>query len=258
MKGHSFHSNGFAKGKFLGLPLKQQHKKCAEILRAVYEYSLQQMPIEPLVDRYHEMLEWMGLDKLPSGDIKTIADRYHEHLESAVQHLKEHNLLPSLRHGDRETAEESWPYVLYLDRLRSAYNVGSILRTVEGLGFGSVYFHDQTPFIDHRQVQQSSMGAYEWTSCKKIESLDDLPRPIVAMDPSSDAISVYDFIFPEHFTLVLGNEEYGCSDEILKAADFLIEVPMRGRKNSLNVANAFAIAAGEIYRQRHIKEDSHE
>jgi tRNA G18 (ribose-2'-O)-methylase SpoU len=64
-----------------------------------------------------------------------------------------------------------------------------------------------------------------------------------------------DFIFPASFTLILGNEEYGISNESLKLADYIVEIPLFGAKNSLNVACAFAIAASQIRRQLSINTD---
>ena len=62
-------------------------------------------------------------------------------------------------------------------------------------------------------------------------------------------MSIYDFTFPEKFTLILGNEEYGLSDEWLNQCDQIVTIPMWGFKNSLNVASAYAIAAYEIRKQ---------
>jgi tRNA G18 (ribose-2'-O)-methylase SpoU len=138
---------------------------------------------------------------------------------------------------------------VYLERLRSAHNVGSILRTVEGLGLGTVYFAEGTPFIDHHQVKSCSMESYNWVNCFKIHSLSELPRPLILLETGDDATGVHEFQFPDTFTLAVGNEETGCSDSLLAAADCIVQIPMRGRKNSLNVANAFALTAGEIVRQ---------
>jgi tRNA G18 (ribose-2'-O)-methylase SpoU len=149
-------------------------------------------------------------------------------------------------------SEEAWPIAIYLDNLRSAHNVGSVIRTVEALAIGSLYFSCQTPFITHQQVQNTAMGSTQWVSCYQGVDLSSLPRPIVVLETSPEALSLYEFIFPSSFTLVIGNEEYGCSDETLKLADYLVEIPLRGCKNSLNVANAFAIAAGEISRQKRL------
>ncbi|MCE2983540.1 MAG: TrmH family RNA methyltransferase, partial [Parachlamydia sp.] len=90
----------------------------------------------------------------------------------------------------------------------------------------------------------------QWVSCFKEIPLSQLKKPIIALETATGAHNLYDFSFPSSFTLVVGNEEYGCSDETLHLADEWVEIPLRGRKNSLNVANAFAIAAGEIARQK--------
>lgn len=240
----------FTKRKFLNFPVEQQHKKCAELLRVIYNGILLEQPIEPFLSAYNQIQEWLVESPLHQEDLKMIGDRYHRHLNLAKISLREHNFLPSIRKGDKKEKESIWPVAIYLDKIRSAHNVGSIIRTVEAFSLGKLYFSKGTPFIDHKQVKDASMGTYELVHCFRSTELDELPKPIIAMETSCQATSIYEFIFPSSFTLVLGNEEYGCSDETLKQADFLIEIPLRGRKNSLNVANAFAVAAAEIQRQK--------
>lgn len=240
----------FTSRKFLNLPLERQHKKCAELVRYLYELSLQNQLNPSLLMLYHEFLNWMKENPLNNSTIQELSNRYHYHLKKAKLQKKEHHLLSTVRTQDRSTGNPSWPISIYLDNLRSAHNVGSIIRTVEAFSLGSIYFSTQTPYTNHKQVQNVSMGAYQWVKCYQNEDLNDLTQPIIALETSEEAINLYEFIFPEHFTLVVGNEEYGCSQEILTKAHYLIEIPLRGRKNSLNVANAFAITAGEIYRQR--------
>lgn len=240
----------FTKRKFLGFPFERQHKKCSELLKRLYENLLTEQPSEDLFDQYHALQSWMESDYKLTSDTKQIADRYHFHLKLANQKLQEHNFLPVIRQGDREQSGEIWPITIYLDSLRSAHNVGSIIRTVEAFALGSIYFSEQTPYIDNKQVQDASMGAFQWVQCCRDKKASELPKPLIAMETSPNAISIYDFIFPERFSLAVGNEEYGCSEDVLKIADFVVEIPLRGRKNSLNVANAFAIAVSEIQRQK--------
>lgn len=229
---------------------EKQQKEAAESLRGLYNDLLQEIPIDSSLDGYNEVAQWLNLPPLTSINSKHIADRYHHHLSQAKVQHKEHNLLPDIRRGDRSKAETPWPIAIYLDKIRSAHNVGSILRTVEAFSLGKVYFSDDMCFIDHKQLQDAAMGADKWVACHRGVSLESLPKPIIALETSDNAISLLDFIFPETFTLVLGNEEYGCSDTTLETADYLVEIPMRGHKNSLNVANAFAIASAEIIRQK--------
>lgn len=235
----------FTKRKFLSLDLKQQHKKCAEVLREIYEdLRLRQAAS---FDEYNAWLSWMRL--LPfsfSENLKELADRYHWHLNEAGLCLKEHNLLPLIRKGDHIPKADFLPAALYLDNVRSAYNVGSILRTVEALRIGTVYFSEKTPFIDNEKVQRTAMGAAEIVPVRRGVHLSTLPRPLIALDTSDEATRVSDFLFPNTFTLILGNEEYGISDEALRLADHLVEIPLLGAKNSINVACAFAIVAAAI------------
>lgn len=251
-KVYNFTKN-FTKNRFLDFPLRQQHKKSSELLRHVYDLLLRKQPCEAIVDHYNELQRWMNAPKLTILDFKVIANTYHHHLQEAQINIRENNLLPNIRTGDKPHSSPLLPIAIYLDNIRSAFNVGSIIRTTEAFALGSLYFAGQTPFIDNRQVQNTSMDSCHWLPCYKDIPLESLPRPIIAMDTSSEAICIHDFVFPETFTLILGNEEYGCSDYALKNADYLIEIPLCGKKNSLNVANAFAIAAAEIQRQNYKK-----
>ncbi len=230
----------FTKKKFLKLPLKQRHKKCAELLRRHYEEKLEDFT------EYNALLTWLKCNPYEHTNHKKLADRYHWHLQMAGLSLKEHNLLPSLRTGDRAATLDFPDVAIYLDHVRSAYNVGSILRTVEALRIGKVYFSEKTPFIDNEKVERTAMGAAQIVPCFQNVLLRDLPRPIIALDTSDAALPVAEFSFPKIFTLILGNEEYGISDEALKEADVLLEIPLFGMKNSINIACAFAIAAAKI------------
>src|SRR5690606_621236 len=146
----------------------QRHKKCAELLRKCYEEKSTDFAY------YATLLEWMHFLPYEHTDFQSLADRYHWHLQQAGLSLKEHNLLPSLRTGDR-TAKLDFPNIaIYLDHVRSAYNVGSILRTAEALRIGKVYFSEKTPFIDNEKVQRTAMGAAEIVPCFQNVPLSDL------------------------------------------------------------------------------------
>lgn len=229
--------------KFLKSAPPERHKKCAELLRRAYEGEIVSL------ETYETLVSWMELEPLWQKDSKAIADRYHWHLEQAGRCLKEHNLLPQLRTGDRQPKTDYLPIAIYLDQMRSAYNVGSILRTCEALRIGSVYFSEKTPFLDNEKVERTAMGAAALVSCYRGVPLSQLPRPILVLDTSDDAIPLSNYLFPPSFTLVLGNEEVGVSDASLSLADTLLEIPLLGAKNSLNVACAFAIASAQIRTQ---------
>jgi tRNA(Leu) C34 or U34 (ribose-2'-O)-methylase TrmL len=246
----------FTKKKFLSLDKRQQHKHCAHLLKTMYDYlcgqtqaSLRNTTYDTAVDFYRIYLSWMHLSWDLPKDTQKISDRYHWHLKEGKISLKEHNLLPRIRTQDRTAQKPFGSCAIYLDRLRSAYNVGSILRTTEALRIGPVYFHPDTPFINQEKVQKVSMGTYDLVPCVCIESLEILPRPWIALETSDEHIEISGFLFPKTCTLFVGNEEYGLCHEVLQKIDFLVTIPLFGSKNSINVACAFAIAAQEIRRQ---------
>jgi len=243
----------FNKSKFLKLPLHLQHKKCADILRALYGALLDKKDPSAFFSTYHSYCEWMALEDWQQKNIKDIADRYHFHIALAKDDvIKEHDLLPPIRRGDHIAKEDFPPIAIYMDNLRSAYNVGSILRTTEALRLGSLYFGGKTPFINNKKVEKTSMGASALVPCFICTSLADLPRPFIALETAEEAVTVSNFPFPQVFTLFLGNEEYGISDEVLKEIDHFVHVPLFGAKNSINVACAFGICGQEIRRQKGI------
>ncbi|HRW58730.1 MAG TPA: TrmH family RNA methyltransferase [Chlamydiales bacterium] len=240
----------FTEKKFNELDLQKQHKKCAELIREIYEEVLRGNLQHEKLKQYNTQAKWLSIPQIENFDLKTLSNTYHLHLSKANLTLKEHNLLPEIRRTDRLTEKEGFQdNCIYLDQVRSAYNVGNILRTAEALRIGKIYFSKNTPFINNHKVIKTSMGAYEFIPCYNEAELKDLPRPFIGLDTSDEAIPVYDFIFPKRFTLLLGNEEFGLSDSSLKEIDYLLEIPMLGRKNSMNIASAFAITAGLIRKQ---------
>ena len=226
----------WTKEKFLSLSLKQQHKKCAEQLKLALVKDEKGLP------HYHEMASWLGLDL--ESDREKLYDRYHFHLTEAHLSLKEHNFLPEVKRFDHVQPKQTLPIALYLDQLRSAYNVGAILRTAESFGIENICFSEKTPFIDNPKVEATSKGTAPLLNCHK--DVEALPRPLIALETHEKAHPIESFTFPQTFTLILGNEEYGVSTEMLAKADHIIHIPLMGTKNSINVASAFAIVAHQI------------
>jgi tRNA G18 (ribose-2'-O)-methylase SpoU len=225
--------NSILARKLLNLSPEHQEKMLAKAVRDEGDYL--------------RLCHAMGRTPLPVETFEERSNAFHDHLQAAELSVKEHNLL--VRTCDREEADPYLPIDIYLDHIRSAHNVGSIFRTVEAMRLGTIYLSDQTPTPEHKQVRDAGMGACEWVPWQRGMSQR---RPIIALETVEGATPLAKFDFPETFTLVVGNEEYGVSEEVLERADHVIEIPLFGRKNSLNVANAFAIIAAEIRRQKEL------
>ncbi len=233
----------FSENKFKALTLEQQHKHCMHEIKRLY------LKESTDFSHYRQLLVWMSEPQEIEWTMKQLADRFHYH---ALFLTQEGHVLPRLQKHDKiMPAEAPLEVSIVLDNLRSAHNVGSIVRTTEAYSLGEIFSLGTTPTTQHTQVQKTSMGASQWLEVQSIKEIDHLPRPIIALETVENSKPLHQFTFPDSFTLVVGNEEYGCSDEVLAIADDYIHLPLYGRKNSLNVANAFAIAAAEIRRQKH-------
>lgn len=218
--------------KFNSLSIRRRHKNAGEYLRILYEKSL------PLDDQYRQMESWL---KLPSiSTIDEMTDRFHLHMREAAVELQEHNLL--IKRFDTLSEAPYGPIYIYLEELRSAFNIGNILRTTEAFRLGTIIFSENTPNQIHSKVIKTSMGIASYVPCKQ-GRLDSCPEPLIALETIENAPSIFDFEFPTSFTLLLGNEERGLKKSTLQSADHIVQIPLIGSKNSLNVAAAFAIAA---------------
>jgi 23S rRNA (guanosine2251-2'-O)-methyltransferase len=142
---------------------------------------------------------------------------------------------------------------IVLDNIRSAYNVGSILRTANGIGAYHIHFCGITPTPGHLKIQKTSLGTefqipwtQQWNALDPVNEAKRNGTQIFALETQNGSVSIFQLTkellrFP--LMLVLGNELSGIDPEILKICDFILEIPMFGEKNSLNVAVAFGIAA---------------
>lgn len=144
---------------------------------------------------------------------------------------------------------------MLLDNIRSAYNVGSILRTCDALGIKDVHFCGITPSGDDRQVQKTSLGAeknikmlYYGDTYTDIEALRTKGYKIIGLELSKRSIDLSEAPAGIKAVLVVGNEVSGLSEETMTQCDALIQIPMKGIKESLNVSVAFGIAAYELLR----------
>lgn len=160
--------------------------------------------------------------------------------------------------GDLESPqEETLPLVLVLDNIRSSFNSGSLLRTSECLRLEHVYFCGYTATPENQKTSKAAMGTanyQNWSHFTKvedcIEELNQQGYHLIALETSPQALAWDSPLQCKTKTaLILGNERYGVSPHILSLCHEIRRLPARGRKNSLNVANAGAIMMYEWYRQ---------
>ena len=139
-------------------------------------------------------------------------------------------------------------YVI-LDNIRSAYNVGAIFRTADGAGVTKLFLsgYTATPLDRFGRVQveihKTSLGASETVPWEQVADVAACVAKlkadgvtIVAVEQTEVSVPLASLVLPEAVAFVFGNEIDGVSPEWLAAADVVVELPMLGHKESLNVA----------------------
>lgn len=161
-----------------------------------------------------------------------------------------------LPHEDNAFPRDPMPVTILLDSLRSAFNVGSIFRTAECFGIESVVLCGYTPTPDQPQVAKSAMGMEKivpWRPAtdllQEIHHLQAEGWHCYALETVSTADDLEEARLSFPCALVLGNERFGLSAEVVQTCDGAVRIPLHGVKNSLNVGCAFAIAAQTLRRK---------
>lgn len=153
--------------------------------------------------------------------------------------------------------------IAILYNIRSIHNVGSIFRTADAAGVKKLYLCGVTPtpldrFKKKRQdFVKVSLGAEDsvaWEKCddilKLIQKLKKNDFTVISLEQHKTSVPYSQKISPKKsLALVVGNEVDGIPQSILDVSDYIIEIPMRGKKESLNVSVSFGIAAYELYKK---------
>lgn len=147
-------------------------------------------------------------------------------------------------------------FFLLAHNIRSLYNVGAFFRTADALGIDKIFFSGftPTPSLPKHQIKisKTALGAEKWVSweygrspIRILKKLKAEKFNIIALENNLSGktfdIRKYKPKFP--LVLVVGEEVGGIKKNILNMADKILEIPQKGKKESLNVASALAIAA---------------
>lgn len=142
---------------------------------------------------------------------------------------------------------------IVLDNIRSAHNVGSIFRTADAAGVSRVFLCGITPKPGQqgkagRELAKTALGAEEYVlwehrknTLKLVEKLKQEGIFVAALEQSKRAVPYTKFRPRFPLAVVIGSEIKGISRAILNRIDAVVEIPMYGKKESLNVAVAAGI-----------------
>lgn len=145
--------------------------------------------------------------------------------------------------------------VLILPNIRSAINVGAMFRTADAIGINKIYLTGYTPRPTDKferiqsDIAKSALGAETWIPWKYEEDINKVLKKlkkdkfqIVAVEQDKNSIDYRKVKVGDKVAIIMGEEVNGLDKKILKKCNVIAEIPMKGKKESLNVSVACGIA----------------
>jgi 23S rRNA (guanosine2251-2'-O)-methyltransferase len=148
------------------------------------------------------------------------------------------------------------PFFIILDRITDVRNFGAIARTAECAGVEGIIIGDKGNAPITADAMKTSAGALNHLPVcrepdlkKTLKFLRENGIMIVSCTEKAEK-NIYDVKFDRPVALILGSEEDGISDGLLKESDELVKIPMKGKIESLNVSVSAGVAVYEVLRQK--------
>jgi len=150
---------------------------------------------------------------------------------------------------------EKNPIVLILDNVRSLNNVGAAFRTSDAFRVKKIFLCGITGQPPHREIQKTALGAtesVEWehheSTLEVIKALKKDGYEICALEQASHSAPLNEFK-PKRgkpYAFVFGNEVFGVEEDVVLAADQVLEIPQFGTKHSLNISVSIGITLWDM------------
>lgn len=193
---------------------------------------------------------------VPEQKLNRLSTKNHQGvicMLASVQYADLQNII------DKIFAEGREPFLLIVDRVTDVRNFGAIARTVECAGLDAIIIGDAGNAPLTGDAMKTSAGALshmpvcrEKDLKKTLKFLKESGVQLIACTEKGDK-SIYELDLNVPLALIMGSEEDGISPQLLKEADHLAKIPMRGKINSLNVSVAAGISIYEAIRQKGYK-----
>ena len=190
---------------------------------------------------------------IPQQKLNSMSSKNHQGvicLLSIVQYAPLENIIDLCYEQGRE------PFFVILDRVTDVRNFGAIARTVEGAGLDAIIIGEKGNAPISADAMKTSAGALNHLPVCRVKDMSKTFRllkdngiQIVACTEKADK-TLYEIELNSPLAIVMGSEEDGISPQMLKEADHLAKIPMKGQIGSLNVSVAAGIAIYEAVRQR--------
>ncbi len=147
------------------------------------------------------------------------------------------------------------PLILILDNIRSRNNVGSAFRTADAFLIEKIFLCGITATPPHREIHKTALGAtdsvswaYYGSTIEAVENARQQGYKIIAIEQADEKTMLQDYRPDEgeKLAFVFGNEIHGVSDEVIRKADLVLELPQYGTKHSLNISVTVGVVLWDV------------
>lgn len=144
------------------------------------------------------------------------------------------------------------PLYLILDNVYDTYNIGGLFRLADALAVSKIYLCGISETPPNPRIKKASIGTYKvvpWEYCATtMEAIEKLRTEvpgvqIISIELAENSVPYTQYSYTAPYALVLGSETHGVSEDVLKASDAVVELPMHGYNISLNVIVSAAVVA---------------
>lgn len=196
------------------------------------------------------------LSFIPQQKLNKLSNKNHQGVVcmlSVVQYSKLEDLI------DKAYGDGKEPFFVILDRITDVRNFGAIARTADCAGITGIIIPDKGNAPITGDAMKTSAGALSFMPVCRVS---DLKKTIANLKSNGLQImactekasqTIYETDLQGPVAIVMGSEEDGISQALIKDADHLVKIPMYGNISSLNVSVAAGIALFEVIRQKNYK-----
>jgi len=172
-----------------------------------------------------------------------------------MQKLKPVVLRHKLPTNKEKAALVHHPIYLILDGVMDTYNIGSLFRLADATGVSKMYICGGVEYPPNSRIHKAAVGTENWVVWEKrdtaLEVVSELKKQgvqIVAVeqDPRATSYLLLSTQLQLPTAIVVGHETNGVSRKVLDAADMIVELPMYGINNSLNVWGSATVVLYKI------------
>ena len=143
--------------------------------------------------------------------------------------------------------------ILVAHNIRSLYNVGSLFRTGDGAGVNKIILSGYTGFPPREKISKVALGAEKTLPFERAKNIGPFLKTlkkqgyqVLALETGKRGLNIFKFKPNFPVALIIGNEKRGLSKQVIRLCDKKVFIPMRGQKESLNVAVAAGVGVYEL------------